>query len=64
MKIMKVDEFEMSLSFLLMDVREMIDSIGFPVSPHRTAHRYRNIDLFPISYASLPRLRGRLTLRR
>ena len=30
MKIMKVDEFEMSLSFLLMDVREMIDSIGFP----------------------------------
>jgi len=27
---------------------------------HRTAHRYRNIDLFPISYASLPRLRGRL----
>jgi hypothetical protein len=27
---MKVDEFEMSLSFLLMDVREMIDSIGFP----------------------------------
>lgn len=30
MKIMKVDEFEMSLSFLLMDVREIIDSIGFP----------------------------------
>jgi hypothetical protein len=26
--------------------------------------KYRNINLFPISYASLPRLRGRLTLRR
>ncbi len=26
--------------------------------------KYRNINLFPIDYASLPRLRGRLTLRR
>ena len=26
--------------------------------------RYRNINLFPIDYAFLPRLRGRLTLRR
>ena len=26
--------------------------------------KYRNINLFPIDYASLPHLRGRLTLRR
>ena len=26
--------------------------------------KYRNINLFPIDYAFLPRLRGRLTLRR
>ena len=32
--------------------------------PHRIIERYRNIDLFPIDYAFLPRLRGRLTLRR
>ena len=29
-----------------------------------TTSRYRNINLFPIDYAFLPRLRGRLTLRR
>ena len=29
-----------------------------------THRRYRNINLFPIDYAFLPRLRGRLTLRR
>ena len=33
-------------------------------SPHRISRRCRNIDLLPISYAFLPRLRGRLTLRR
>ena len=33
-------------------------------SPHRIIRRCRNINLLPISYASLPRLRGRLTLRR
>ena len=33
-------------------------------SPHRISHWCRNIDLLPISYAFLPRLRGRLTLRR
>ena len=33
-------------------------------SPHRIQHWCRNIDLLPISYAFLPRLRGRLTLRR
>jgi hypothetical protein len=33
-------------------------------SPHRTWRRCRNIDLLPIDYASLPRLRGRLTLLR
>jgi hypothetical protein len=33
-------------------------------SPHRSGPRYRNINLFPIDYACLPRLRGRLTLRR
>ena len=26
------------------------------------SYRYRNINLFPITYASRPRLRGRLTL--
>ncbi len=29
-----------------------------------TSNRFRNINLIPIDYASLPRLRGRLTLRR
>ena len=29
-----------------------------------TTHRFRNINLIPIDYASRPRLRGRLTLRR
>ena len=29
-----------------------------------TSSRYRNFNLFPIDYAFLPRLRGRLTLRR
>ena len=33
-------------------------------SPHRIYQWSRNINLVPISYASLPRLRGRLTLRR
>ncbi len=33
-------------------------------SPHRTVRRCWNINQLPISYASLPRLRGRLTLRR
>ena len=33
-------------------------------SPHRIIRRCRNINLLPISYASLPRLRGRLTLLR
>ena len=33
-------------------------------SPHRTQQRCRNINLLPIDYAFLPRLRGRLTLRR
>ena len=33
-------------------------------SPHRITRRCRNINLLPISYASLPRLRGRLTLLR
>lgn len=33
-------------------------------SPHRTCNRYGNINPSPISYASLPHLRGRLTLRR
>lgn len=33
-------------------------------SPHRISQWCRNIDLLPISYAFLPRLRGRLTLRR
>ena len=33
-------------------------------SPHRTVYRCRNLNLLPISYASLPCLRGRLTLRR
>ena len=33
-------------------------------SPPRIRRRCRNINLLPISYASLPRLRGRLTLRR
>ena len=33
-------------------------------SPHRIIRRCRNINLLPISYAFLPRLRGRLTLRR
>eukprot|EP01114_Cavostelium_apophysatum_P015717 TRINITY_DN4345_c0_g1_i2.p1 TRINITY_DN4345_c0_g1~~TRINITY_DN4345_c0_g1_i2.p1 ORF type:complete len:271 (-),score=27.85 TRINITY_DN4345_c0_g1_i2:10-822(-) len=34
------------------------------VPPHRIIRRCRNINLLPISYASLPRLRGRLTLLR
>src|SRR5690606_992620 len=33
-------------------------------SPHRISRRCWNINQLPISYASLPRLRGRLTLRR
>ncbi len=33
-------------------------------SLHRNIRRYRNINLFPISYAFLPHLRGRLTLGR
>ena len=33
-------------------------------SPHRIQQWCRNINLLPISYAFLPRLRGRLTLRR
>ena len=33
-------------------------------SPHRTIRRCWNINQLPISYASLPHLRGRLTLRR
>src|SRR3546814_10527146 len=33
-------------------------------SLHRTCARCRNINLLPIDYAFLPRLRGRLTLRR
>src|SRR5699024_6632006 len=32
--------------------------------PHRILQRCWNINQLPISYASLPRLRGRLTLRR
>ena len=40
-----------------------------PIRPHYTSHpshptRFRNINLIPIDYAFLPRLRGRLTLRR
>src|SRR5690606_12793936 len=34
------------------------------LSLHRTYARCRNINLLPIDYAFLPRLRGRLTLRR
>ena len=33
-------------------------------SPHRIQCRFRNIDLIPISYASQPGLRDRLTLLR
>ena len=32
-------------------------------SLHHFCNMYRNINLFPIDYASRPRLRGRLTLR-
>ena len=48
-----------------LELAARMQSILFPAhpSPHRTCNRYRNINLFPISYASLPRLRGRLTLR-
>lgn len=35
-----------------------------PASFHRIYQKYRNINLFPISYAFQPRLRGRLTLGR
>ena len=34
------------------------------LAAYRNVKRYRNINLFPIDYASQPRLRGRLTLRR
>jgi hypothetical protein len=39
------------------------DSCSASVSPHGSTHtaRYRNLCLFPIAYASRPRLRGRLT---
>ena len=35
-----------------------------PLTRSVTTTRYRNINLFPIDYAFLPRLRGRLTLLR
>ena len=35
-----------------------------PLTASVTSSRYRNINLFPIVYAFLPRLRGRLTLLR
>jgi hypothetical protein len=37
--------------------------LAFSVPPSQ-CKRYRNINLFPIDYASQPRLRGRLTLLR
>jgi hypothetical protein len=42
------------------------DDLPFCVPPSlkRCNHGYRNINLFPISYAFQPRLRGRLTLGR
>ncbi len=52
-----------SPAYILKPGQPSPDSLAFSV-PHRNYHQYGNINPFPIDYAFLPRLRGRLTLPR